>query len=61
MVGDSLDHDILGGFNAGWDTLLLKCGIHAPEFADNDDAAILENIINQKKCKPPTYLMERVK
>tara|TARA_Y100000385_G_scaffold13243_1_gene13434 strand:+ start:219 stop:1094 length:876 start_codon:yes stop_codon:yes gene_type:complete len=61
MIGDSLDHDILGGFNAGWDTLLVKCGIHAQEFANNDDAVILEKIINQKKCKPPTYLMERVK
>ena len=61
MVGDSLDHDILGGFAAGWDTLLVKCGIHASEFANNNDAVILEKIINQKKCKPPTYLIERVK
>jgi HAD superfamily hydrolase (TIGR01459 family) len=61
MVGDSLDHDILGGFAAGWDTLLVKCGILASEFANNNDAVILEKIINQKKCKPPTYLIERVK
>jgi HAD superfamily hydrolase (TIGR01459 family) len=61
MVGDSLDHDILGGFAAGWDTLLVKCGIHASEFANNNDAVILEKIINQKKCKPPTYLIECVK
>ena len=61
MVGDSLDHDILGGFTAGWDTLLVKCGIHASEFANNNDAVILKKIINQKKCKPPTYFIERVK
>ncbi|MDC1455401.1 TIGR01459 family HAD-type hydrolase [Amylibacter sp.] len=61
MVGDSLDHDILGGFAAGWDTLLVKCGIHASEFANNNDAVILEKIINQKKCKPPTCLIECVK
>ncbi|MDA9990382.1 HAD hydrolase-like protein [Paracoccaceae bacterium] len=48
MVGDSLDHDILGGFTAGWDTLLVKCCIHASEFGNNNDAVILKKIINQK-------------
>ena len=61
MVGDSLDHDILGGFRAGWDTLLVKCGIHAPEFVRNNDTITLKKIINLKKCKPPTYLIESVK
>jgi len=61
MVGDSLDHDILGGFSAGWDTLLVKCGIHAPEFIKNNDTITLKKIINLKKCKPPTYLIESVK
>ena len=61
MVGDSLDHDILGGFSAGWDTLLVKCGIHAPEFVRNNDTITLKKIINLKKCKPPTYLIESVK
>ncbi|MDC1435048.1 TIGR01459 family HAD-type hydrolase, partial [Amylibacter sp.] len=61
MVGDSLDHDILGGFSAGWDTLLVKCGIHAPEFVKNNDTITLKKIINLKKCKPPTYLIESVK
>ena len=61
MVGDSLDHDILGAFSAGWDTLLVKCGIHAPEFVRNNDTITLKKIINLKKCKPPTYLIESVK
>jgi len=61
MVGDSLDHDILGGFSAGWDTLLVKCDIHAPEFVRNNDTITLKKIINLKKCKPPTYLIESVK
>ena len=61
MVGDSLDHDILWGFSAGWDTLLVKCGIHAPEFVRNNDTITLKKIINLKKCKPPTYLIESVK
>jgi HAD superfamily hydrolase (TIGR01459 family) len=61
MVGDSLDHDILGGFSAGWDTLLVKCGIHAPEFISNNDIITLKKIIDLKKCKPPTYLIESVK
>ena len=61
MVGDSLDHDILGGVSAGWDTLLVKGGIHAPEFVRNNDTITLKKIINLKKCKPPTYLIESVK
>ena len=28
MVGDSLHHDIHGGANAGWKTLLIEGGIH---------------------------------
>lgn len=61
MVGDSLQHDILGGNKVGWDTLLVQSGIHAAEFAHGDQAVILKNMIEQKKCEPPTFMIERVK
>jgi HAD superfamily hydrolase (TIGR01459 family) len=32
-VGDSLDHDVLGGHRAGLATLLVTSGVHAPAFA----------------------------
>lgn len=61
MVGDSLQHDILGGHKVGWDTLLVQTGIHSAEFAHGDQAIILKSMIKQKKCEPPTFLIERVK
>jgi len=46
MVGDSLHHDILGAQTAGWSSLLIRIGIHAPDIhADtisNDIAALAE-------------------
>ena len=61
MVGDSLEHDILGGANIGWDTLLIQSGIHAPEFSNGNHPFVLEKLISMKKCKPPTFLIESVK
>ena len=44
MVGDSLHHDILGAQTAGWSSLLIRAGIHAPDIhpdtASNDIAAL---------------------
>ena len=61
MIGDSLGHDILGGYAMGWDTLLLLSGVHASDFVNGDHGAILEKIIQQKGYSRPTYMMERLK
>jgi ribonucleotide monophosphatase NagD (HAD superfamily) len=51
-IGDSLLHDILGGHNAGMDTVLVAGGIYAREFfgipADAESAA---SIVLQNKCE----------
>ncbi|MDG2407145.1 MAG: TIGR01459 family HAD-type hydrolase, partial [Paracoccaceae bacterium] len=41
MVGDSLDHDIMGGHAVAWDTLLIQGEIHASELAHGNQAIIL--------------------
>ena len=61
MIGDSLDHDILGGHIMGWDTLFVQSGIHAADFANGEHRTILEQIIHQKKCRSPTYMMDLLK
>ncbi|MDG1947518.1 MAG: TIGR01459 family HAD-type hydrolase [Amylibacter sp.] len=61
MVGDSLEHDILGGATVGWDTCLVQSGIHAPEFMTGNHSITLKKLISMKKCKPPTFLIESVR
>ncbi len=39
MVGDSMHHDIAGAQTAGWASLLIRCGIHAPDIDENSIAA----------------------
>lgn len=38
-VGDSLEHDVVGGKRAGYDTCLIAGGIHAAELGTRTDAA----------------------
>ena len=45
----------------GWDTLFVQSGIHAADFANGEHRTILEKIIHQKKCRPPTYMMDLLK
>ena len=61
MVGDSLEHDIAGGQNAGWDTLLIQTGLYVNEFKTGDHDAVLSNLVAAKGCKPPTYSIEGLK
>jgi HAD superfamily hydrolase (TIGR01459 family) len=45
-IGDSLQHDIVGGAEAGFDTMLVMTGIHRPDFAAaEDDAAIRQRLL----------------
>lgn len=41
MVGDSLHHDIKGAQDAGWASLLIHGGIHAPDIGSDPQADIL--------------------
>ena len=34
MVGDSIEHDIAGAKNIGWDSLLMTGGLYAKMFED---------------------------
>ncbi|MCH2096456.1 MAG: TIGR01459 family HAD-type hydrolase, partial [Rhodobacteraceae bacterium] len=38
IVGDSLEHDIAGGCQAGWDTVLVQGGLYAVPFATDSPA-----------------------
>jgi HAD superfamily hydrolase (TIGR01459 family) len=45
-IGDSLQHDVVGGAEAGFDTMFVMAGIHRPDFAAaHDDAAIRQRLL----------------
>ena len=56
MVGDSLHHDIEGGANAGWDTLLIQAGVHAPDLPELTPNAI-ETLSTREGVAAPTYAL----
>ena len=61
IVGDSLDHDIVGGQGAGWDTLLIQGGLYAERFANGDADENRDVLVAQAGCAPPTYRMETLR
>ena len=61
LVGDSLETDIAGGFAAGWDTLLVKCGIHAQRFLGNDPKSVLTTLSSELSCPNPTYMIDELR
>jgi HAD superfamily hydrolase (TIGR01459 family) len=45
-IGDSLQHDVVGGAEAGFDTMFVMTGIHRPDFAAaQDDAAVRQRLL----------------
>ena len=61
MVGDSLKHDIHGAHAAGWSTVFVLSGIHAPAFTGADDpVAVIRHLCAQADIAPPDYFMEAV-
>ncbi len=64
MVGDSLDHDIAGAANAGWDTLLVLGGLYKRRFGachhDAQRCAILADLVQQKRVSAPTYTINEL-
>ena len=62
MVGDSLEHDILGGATVGWDTCTCSIWYTCTRVLRLEIIPItLEKLISMKKCKPPTFLIESVR
>lgn len=55
MVGDSMEHDIAGAQGAGWDSLLIECGLYADRFEQGDGDTVLAEIAAEKQCEQPTY------
>lgn len=55
MVGDSLEHDIAGAHAAGWDSLFVRGGIHAPDFATGDLAETLTKLVVAESAPAPTH------
>lgn len=54
MVGDSLHHDIKGAQTAGWASLLIEAGVHAPDIG-SDRAADIKKLATQAHIDPPTF------
>lgn len=57
MVGDSLHHDIQGATAAGWKSLLIQGGIHAPDIHEGTAAADIARLAQALPTSPPTYAL----
>lgn len=58
MVGDSLEHDIAGGANAGWHTALIEGGLYAADFAAGNKDDALNRLMSEKSAPAPDYRLE---
>lgn len=65
MVGDTMSHDILGGYGANMDTCLVKNGLHAPVFRGVKDLTefkkALATLCAQYNNVQPTFMVDRFK
>lgn len=59
IVGDSLQHDVLGGHTAGWKTLFIQGGIYAKDFQQNstDATQVLTRLCQEKSTPLPDYCL----
>lgn len=64
MVGDTMAHDIMGGWAAGVDTCLVKGGLHSYSFRNAKTPAEADNALKilmaQYNNVKPTYLVDRM-
>ena len=62
VVGDSLEHDIAGGQKVGFQTALVRGGIHSGDFPDgagNDKInATLRSLAEQHRIEPPAFSLK---
>ena len=61
MVGDSLQNDIAGGYEAGWDTLLIKNGLHFEYFSVGETQKVLKALTLKFSTVQPTFIIEQLK
>ena len=57
MVGDSPEHDVAGAHRAGWQSALVRGGLHAAELADADDGAVAA-LCRRLGSAPPTVHLD---
>jgi HAD superfamily hydrolase (TIGR01459 family) len=57
MVGDSLEHDIAGGANAGWITALVMGGLHADAFDTGDPIEVTARLAHDHASPVPDFLI----
>lgn len=61
MVGDSLEHDIVGGHAAGWATAFIRGGLHADAFAQNVNIPqTITRLAAADKAPMPTYTLAQL-
>lgn len=62
MVGDSLEHDILGGHRAGWATLFIRGGLHASAFSDTENVTqTIVRLADADHAPMPTYTLDQLR
>lgn len=64
IVGDSLQHDIMGGQQAGWKTLFVRGGIDAERFTNQkpvDIAHTLKQLAKEKNTPLPDFSIATLK
>ncbi len=61
MVGDSLEHDIVGAHNVGWETLFVSGGINQSIFSVSDPIQVLTKMAREKNLPMPTYMIQSLK
>mgnify|MGYP001799336773 FL=1 len=57
MVGDSLHHDIKGANTAGWGSLLICSGIHAPDIGVDTMTDDIIQLAASAHTAPPTFFL----
>ncbi len=60
MVGDSLEHDIAGAKNIGWDSLLVTGGLYAKMFEYAEPKTTLEDLLRFTGCQAPDFLIHKL-
>ncbi|MEM6477630.1 MAG: TIGR01459 family HAD-type hydrolase [Pseudomonadota bacterium] len=60
MVGDSLEHDIAGASDAGWDSVFVSGGLYAPLFKAAPWEAVLPKLAAEQGAPPPTYIIGEI-
>ena len=61
-VGDSIEHDIIGGKRIGSDTLFICDGIHAEEtrpLNDGELQSFIMKLCDELQCEPPDYYLSK--